>query len=260
MSSKFSLIVSIPGKDPEKFELGADSVSIGRGPDNDIQVLVAEVSVKHGSISADGDTCKIEDNGSTNGTKVNGQKVGSGGMALSPMDKVLLGETIPAYFVPTAVLASTPVEELVASIEASPKSATPKTAPVAVAAPAKPGAVPTPVAKPGAVPTPVAKPAPVAPGAAPAAPGAVPAPAEVAAPAPAKVAVPAPAADSGATTVKLDQVSPSPGPVAPKAPAPVPGGVKPPTVGAPSAPGAPRPPQPVPLKAPAAAPKKPPGA
>ena len=119
MSSKFSLIVSLPDQDPKTFALDGESKSVGRGPDNDIQILISEVSVKHGSIEIDGDTCTIKDNGSTNGTKVNGEKVGPDGKALSPMDKVLMGETISCYFVPTAVLDSTPAEELIQSIEAS---------------------------------------------------------------------------------------------------------------------------------------------
>ncbi|MAS95957.1 MAG: hypothetical protein CMO55_22355 [Verrucomicrobiales bacterium] len=264
MSSKFSLIVSLPDQDPKTFALDGESKSVGRGPDNDIQILISEVSVKHGSIEIDGDTCTIKDNGSTNGTKVNGEKVGPDGKALSPMDKVLMGETISCYFVPTAVLDSTPAEELIQSIEASPKATTPKTAPVAVAAPAQPGAPAAKVAspapaKPGAPagpPKPGGPPAPAKPGApaAPAKPAAVAQPAPVkpgSPPAPAKVATPA--ADAGATTVKLDQVKPSaPGPVAPKPP----GGVKPPTA-APSAPGAPQAPKPVPLKAPGAAPAAP---
>ena len=243
MSSKFSIIVSMPDKDPEKFELEGDTTTIGRGPDNDIQVLISEVSVKHGEFVIEGETCKIKDNGSTNGTKVNGAKVGPEGTVLSPMDKLLLGETIPAYFVPTAVLESTPIGELIDSIEASPKSAKPKTAAVAVASPGSPAA-------PGAAkPAPVspaapaaAKPAPVQPGGPPR--PAAPAPAKPAAPMPAKPAAPVPVQvpDSGASTVRLDQVRP---------PAP-----KPP--GAPPAPGGVKPPQPVPLKRPPApAPKKP---
>ncbi len=215
MSSKFSLIVSMPDQGPVTHDLVGDTLSLGRGPASDIQVLVAEVSVKHGELKADGDGFKISDPGSTNGTLVNGAKVGAEGVALSPMDKILLGATISAYFVPTAVLAATPAEELISSIEASPKkAATPGTAKVAVAVPAAPGA-------------PVAK---------------------------AAVALPAPGADAGATTVKLDQVRPGapapgpakpPGPAAPAAPKPapvVPGSIKPPGV-APAAPaGPPKPP------------------
>lgn len=232
MSSKFSLIVSMPDGGPVTHDLTGDSLSLGRGPDNDIQVLVSEVSVKHGELKAEGEGFKITDGGSTNGTLVNGGKVGAEGTALAPMDKILLGATISAYFVPSAVLAATPAAELIASIEASPKkAATPGTAKVAVAVAATPGA-----------------------------PGVKPA-----------VAVPVSSPAAGATTVKLDQVRPGPpapgpakppGPAAPAAPAApgppkpgaptpvVPGSIKPPGA-APSAPAGPPPPaQPAPAPAP----------
>ncbi|MEX2579363.1 MAG: FHA domain-containing protein [Verrucomicrobiales bacterium] len=142
MSQSFSLIVSIPSQDPVRHDLEADKVTLGRSPENDIQILVAEVSVKHAEFVKDGESYNLVDPGSTNGTKVNGQAVGASGKTLAPMDKVLLGETVPAYFVPSAVLESTSIPELVKSIEeeSSKGAAQPETAPVAVAAPAQPGA------------------------------------------------------------------------------------------------------------------------
>jgi translation initiation factor IF-2 len=129
---EFSLIVSMPGRDPSQHKLEGDSVSVGRGPDSGIQILVAEVSVQHGAFEATEEGWKLVDGGSTNGTKVNGAPVGDG-VELSPMDRILFGDTIPAYFVPTAVLEATPVEELIGCIDAEKKDAP---APVAEAAPA----------------------------------------------------------------------------------------------------------------------------
>jgi pSer/pThr/pTyr-binding forkhead associated (FHA) protein len=137
MSKKdFSLIVSIPGEDPARHDLSGDSITVGRGPDNGIQVLVSEVSVQHGALNATEESYRIVDNGSTNGTKVNGTPVGDG-VELSPMDRILLGDTVPAYFVPSAILEATPVAEVVASIEERAKESP---APVATqpAAPAAP--------------------------------------------------------------------------------------------------------------------------
>ena len=174
---EFSLIVSMPGRDPSQHKLEGDSVSVGRGPDSGIQILVAEVSVQHGAFEAAEEGWKLVDGGSTNGTKVNGAPVGDG-VELSPMDRILFGDTIPAYFVPTAVLEATPVEELIASIDAEKKDAPALVAEAAPAAPVKPaGTAPSTgnstvklgQVKPGAPvpgvaqPTP-AKPAPVAPG------------------------------------------------------------------------------------------------
>ncbi len=243
MASKFTFIVSLPDQDPTRHDLEGEKITFGRGPDNDIQILVSEVSVKHGEFAAEGEGFKIVDNGSTNGTKVNGVKIDSSGKALEPMDKVLLGETIDCYFVATAVLDASEMSELIKDIES--KAGKTGTAPVAVAAPAGGGAAPAPV-KPAPVSPGGAKPAPVAPGAA--------------KPAPVQPAQPA-AANPGAATVKLDQVRPPAGggPAQPPKVAP-PGGVKPPTAapappaGAnPPAPGgapAPQPVSPTPLKRP----------
>jgi len=131
-NQEFSLIVSMPDQDPSQHKLEGDSVSVGRGPDSGIQILVAEVSVQHGAFEATEEGWKLVDGGSTNGTKVNGAPVGDG-VELSPMDRILFGDTIPAYFVPTAVLEATPVEELIGCIDAEKKDAP---APVAEAAPA----------------------------------------------------------------------------------------------------------------------------
>lgn len=137
-SQAFSLIVCLPDEAPARHDLTDAPVTIGRSPENGLQILVAEVSVKHGSIGRAGDSFVIADSGSTNGTTVNGSPVGAEGVALSPMDKIVFGTLVPAYFVPSVVLDSTPMEELIASIEAAPKAAAPaaapKTAPVAVRA------------------------------------------------------------------------------------------------------------------------------
>lgn len=191
----FSLIVCIPGEAPVRHDLGGDTVTFGRSPENDIQILVAEVSVKHGRLVREGDTYRIVDPGSTNGTQVNGARIGADGVALKAMDRIVVGTVVPAFFAPVAVLATTPLEELVASLESAATPATPKTAPISVAAVAPAGAVraavPVAVATPAtpggatvkldqvrgpaAPPKPAALP-PRAPGAAPVAPAAAPAP------------------------------------------------------------------------------------
>ncbi len=214
----FSLVVKIADQDPVKHDLESDSITFGRGPDNGIQILVAEVSVKHGELEKSGDTYKIADHGSSNGTMVNGSPVNSDGTGLAPMDKILLGSTTPAYFVPTAIANSGSLEELIAGIEAAPKAAAPVATATAVspAAPGKPAPLQPAAVKPAAV--------------APAALG-KPAPLQLAAvkPAAVKPAAVAPTPVAGASTVKLEQVQPPKpgapaGPVAPKvggAPAPM---------------------------------------
>lgn len=240
MSSKlFSLIVSIPEQDPAIHELSRDSVSLGRGPDNDIQVLVSEVSVKHAEFKIHGDFVKIADVGSTNGTKVKGEVINEAGVELSEKSKVLLGETIPAYIVSAADLEGSSPDDLIKFIEEAEESAGAKTEPVAPVATAVPAATPVAPVKPGAV--------------------------ELGA-----VAAPAAPAASGATTVKLSAVKPNngpaltgggkppapaiaspPKPAAPAVPTPAGGPVAPKPI-APAAPGEAKPVAPVPLKRPGA--------
>jgi len=215
--NSFSLIVALPGEEPVAHELQGDAITFGRSPENQIQVLVAEVSVRHGQLVREGDGYRVVDPGSTNGTRVNGQPVGPEGVVLNPMDRLLLGTLVPAYFVPSSMLAANAPAQLIATIEASAPPARVKTAPVSIASPAA-----------------------VAPGVRAAVP----------------LGAPAPAAPGAPATVKLDQVrAPGPGvrpapvptaprlPVAPAAaatPAPLrPPGVAP--VAPPKAPGAPAP-------------------
>lgn len=235
-----SLIVCIPGEAPVRHDLGADTVTFGRSPENDIQILVAEVSVTHGKLVREGDSYRIVDSGSTNGTQANGAKVGPEGAVLNPMARIVVGTVVPAFFVPVAALAATPLEELVASLESAAAPATPKTAPVAVAAPASPApvraAVPVAVAATPATPggatvkldqvrgpvpvKPVAQPprAPGAPPAAPAPPGAAPQPLRPpgVAPAAAKPGAPQPLRPPGAAptapTIPLPKSPPKPEP------------------------------------------------
>jgi predicted component of type VI protein secretion system len=142
MSSKlFSLIVSISKQAPVTHELSGDSVSVGRGPDNDIQILVSEVSVKHAELKIDGNSVSISDLGSTNGTKVNGESVEEGGVELVSKSKMVFGETVLAYLLSAEDLAGSPVEDLIESIDKAEETAATKTEPIAaVVAPVEPKA------------------------------------------------------------------------------------------------------------------------
>lgn len=220
----FSLIVCLPGEEPVRHDLAGDVVTFGRSPENQIQMLVAEVSVKHGRFEREGGGYRVVDPGSTNGTRVNGVPLGPEGAPLKPMDQLVVGTVVNVYYVPAAVLAATPIADLVASLEASKSAATPKTAPVALVAPAA-----------GAPPAAARPPAPGAPARA-----AVP----VASP-------PSAPATPGGTTVRLTQVRgpgvnpPGAAPLRP--PAPSQAGRPPAAPGAGTAPGGL---QPVPLKRP----------
>jgi predicted component of type VI protein secretion system len=57
------------------YELVDDLVTIGRGPDNTIVVSNPSVSARHAQLHSTGETYRLKDLGSTNGTHVNGKPV-----------------------------------------------------------------------------------------------------------------------------------------------------------------------------------------
>ncbi len=69
------LVLSMNGAVQGEFQLGKERISIGRKPDNDIQIDNLAVSGKHALIITILDDSSLEDLGSTNGTYVNGKLV-----------------------------------------------------------------------------------------------------------------------------------------------------------------------------------------
>jgi len=69
------LILSMNGAVQNEFELGRERLTIGRKPDNDIQIDNLAVSGKHALIITILDDSFLEDLGSTNGTYVNGKLI-----------------------------------------------------------------------------------------------------------------------------------------------------------------------------------------
>jgi len=57
------------------YELVDDLVTIGRGPDNAIMINNPSVSARHAQLQLAGETYRLKDLGSTNGTHVNGKPV-----------------------------------------------------------------------------------------------------------------------------------------------------------------------------------------
>lgn len=99
MASTFHLIIAIPEQEPVCYAIQDEVVTIGRSPENSIQVLVREVSTKHCELVGDEEGYEIVDLGSSNGTRVKGQGIRNGRVFLNHHDKIILGETVPAYFV-----------------------------------------------------------------------------------------------------------------------------------------------------------------
>lgn len=68
--------LTIPGRPPQpyRFELDRRVVSFGRGPENDIVIDSGSVSTKHAEMIRVGSSYEMRDLGSTNGTKLNGER------------------------------------------------------------------------------------------------------------------------------------------------------------------------------------------
>ncbi len=100
MAKSFSLILSAPDTDPVQYRLTGERVGIGRSEENRIVLDVKAISSRHGRlVKSDSGGYRIVDLGSTNGTRVNGQRVmDPAGVALKHGDRILLGETVEGQF------------------------------------------------------------------------------------------------------------------------------------------------------------------
>jgi len=87
-------IVEGPGRG-QSFELKADTIHIGRSPDNDIQMNDRSVSRKHVKVLRKANKYLIEDLESTNGTFVNGKQIDSGeAFEVNEGVPIAIGETV----------------------------------------------------------------------------------------------------------------------------------------------------------------------
>jgi pSer/pThr/pTyr-binding forkhead associated (FHA) protein len=78
--------------DRRSFSLTRDITVIGRREDCDLRIPLGEVSRKHCRLVRDGDSLRLEDLGSSNGTYHNGQRVQEA--ILSPGDSVQVGPLV----------------------------------------------------------------------------------------------------------------------------------------------------------------------
>src|ERR1700722_12451690 len=74
------------------FSVTRDMTVVGRREDCDLRIPLGEVSRKHARLVRDGDTLRLEDLGSSNGTYLNGQRVQEA--VLSPGDSVQIGPVV----------------------------------------------------------------------------------------------------------------------------------------------------------------------
>jgi len=86
------LVMFRSGGERRSFSIIHDVTVIGRREDCDLRIPVAEVSRKHCRILKDGESLRVEDLGSSNGTFHNGQRVQS--IELVPGDSVQVGPVV----------------------------------------------------------------------------------------------------------------------------------------------------------------------
>ncbi|MFL5344975.1 MAG: FHA domain-containing protein [Hyalangium sp.] len=87
----WQIIINGPGYFDTPYDLPEGVTSLGRADENDIVLGGDLVSRKHARLLVDGDALRIEDLGSRNGSRVNGQPL-QGSKDLAPGDTVALGE------------------------------------------------------------------------------------------------------------------------------------------------------------------------
>lgn len=155
------LVLSMNGVVQGEYELSKERLTIGRKPDNDIQIDNLAVSGKHALVITILDDSFLEDLGSTNGTYVNGKLIKK--HALKDGDVIAIGKHELKYvnehatadddeFEKTMIIKPGSASAAVAAAKAAEMAvaaAAPAAAPAPAPAPAKPGA-PAPAAAPAA--------------------------------------------------------------------------------------------------------------
>ncbi|MAS95662.1 MAG: hypothetical protein CMO55_20875 [Verrucomicrobiales bacterium] len=85
-----TITIYVPDQEPLELALdGYEQVSIGRGPDNDVVIDHVSISGSHAVIYNLGGTFQVNDQGSTNGTFLNGEPISEG--VLSNGARVMFG-------------------------------------------------------------------------------------------------------------------------------------------------------------------------
>src|SRR5690606_4461669 len=67
--------IKLPGKEPRVIPLRGDRITIGRRPDNTVEIPEPTLSARHAELVRDNGRYRLKDLGSTNGTYVNGEQV-----------------------------------------------------------------------------------------------------------------------------------------------------------------------------------------
>ena len=89
------LSITLPDSTPTVHELTEELNTIGRAPENSIQLEEPSVSGRHAELMVAGEICYLKDLDSTNGTTVNGQPVTS--VQLRSGDRIRFGKVEACY-------------------------------------------------------------------------------------------------------------------------------------------------------------------
>ncbi len=125
VTAKFQLVVEQGPRRGQAFPLENSIITIGRDPLLDVALADPEVSRQHARMARDenGDY-KIQDLGSTNGTFVNGQRLGGEPYTLSAGQEIVLGSSVVLRYelatTETDLPAATPPEEGGTAVSAQP--------------------------------------------------------------------------------------------------------------------------------------------
>lgn len=96
-----SKLILAPGSEkPVAIELTEELVTIGRAPENTVQIDDPSVSSRHAQLHLVGETFHLQDLDSTNGTRVNGEAVTS--VALRVGDRIRFGKVEACFECETA--------------------------------------------------------------------------------------------------------------------------------------------------------------
>lgn len=97
MSTRYQLVMRSGPNPGATYALDADQITIGRDPTNTITINDPEISRHHARMNAQGGKIVLEDNGSTNGTAVNGNRI-AGPHVLKPGEMIAFGDDISFVF------------------------------------------------------------------------------------------------------------------------------------------------------------------
>lgn len=97
MTAQYQLVMRTGPTPGTIFPLEGDLLTLGRDSGNSIAINDAEISRRHARLSFQGGKYVLEDLGSTNGTFVNGQRIG-GPHVLKPNDVISFGDQISLSF------------------------------------------------------------------------------------------------------------------------------------------------------------------